>query len=62
MRKVDYGRIVNVASTMGSWTEMGGAEAERSPAEGADTAVWIATLDDGGPTGGFFRDRKMIAW
>jgi NAD(P)-dependent dehydrogenase (short-subunit alcohol dehydrogenase family) len=22
MRKVDYGRIVNVASTMGSWTEM----------------------------------------
>ena len=29
--------------------------------EGADTAVWLATLDDGGPTGGFFRDGKMIA-
>ena len=43
-------------------TEMGGAEAERSPAEGAETAVRLATLDDGGPTGGFFRDRKMIAW
>jgi hypothetical protein len=41
---------------------MGGAEAERSPTEGADTAVWLTTLDDGGPTGGFFRDRKMIAW
>jgi NAD(P)-dependent dehydrogenase (short-subunit alcohol dehydrogenase family) len=43
-------------------TEMGGANAERSPEEGADTAVWLATLPDDGPTGGFFRDRKPIAW
>ena len=43
-------------------TEMGGASAERSPEEGADTAVWLATLPDDGPTGGFFRDRKSIAW
>lgn len=43
-------------------TDMGGAQADRSPEEGADTAVWLATLPDDGPTGGFFRDRKQIPW
>lgn len=43
-------------------TDMGGEEAERDVAEGADTAVWLATLPDGGPSGGFFRDRKPIEW
>ena len=43
-------------------TRMGGQSATRSPDEGADTAVWLATLADDGPTGGFFRDRKRIDW
>lgn len=43
-------------------TRMGGQGATRSPEEGADTAVWLATLPDDGPTGGFFRDRKAIDW
>lgn len=43
-------------------TRMGGQSATRSPDEGADTAVWLATLPDDGPTGGFFRDRKRIEW
>ena len=43
-------------------TDMGGANAERTVEEGADTAVWLATLPEDGPTGGFFRDRKPIAW
>ena len=43
-------------------TDMGGPEAPRTPAQGADTAVWLATLPDDGPTGGFFRDREAIAW
>ena len=43
-------------------TRMGGEGATRSPDEGADTAVWLATLPDDGPTGGFFRDRKRIQW
>ena len=43
-------------------TDMGGPGAPRTPAQGADTAVWLATLPDGGPTGGFFRDRKSIPW
>ncbi len=34
----------------------------RSVEEGADTIVWLATLPDGGPNGGFFRDRKPIPW
>ncbi len=43
-------------------TDMGGSAAPRSVEQGADTAVWLATLPDGGPTGGFFRDRKPIPW
>jgi NAD(P)-dependent dehydrogenase (short-subunit alcohol dehydrogenase family) len=43
-------------------TRMGGDGATRSPDEGADTAVWLATLPDDGPTGVFFRDRKPIEW
>lgn len=43
-------------------TRMGGPGATRSPEEGADTALWLATLPEDGPTGGFFRDRKPIAW
>jgi NAD(P)-dependent dehydrogenase (short-subunit alcohol dehydrogenase family) len=43
-------------------TDMGGPNAPRSVGQGADTAVWLATLADGGPSGGFFRDRKPIAW
>jgi len=43
-------------------TDMGGPSAPRSLAQGADTAVWLATLPEGGPSGGFFRDRKPIPW
>jgi len=43
-------------------TDMGGPSAPRSPEEGADTIVWLATLPDRGPTAGFFRDRRPIAW
>lgn len=43
-------------------TRMGGAGANRSVEEGADTALWLATLGAAGPTGGFFRDRKRIDW
>ena len=43
-------------------TGMGGDHAPRTPAQAAETAVWLATLPDDGPTGSFFRDRKPIAW
>ena len=43
-------------------TRMGGTAANRSPEEGADTALWLATLPEDGPTGGFFRDRAPLGW
>ncbi|HEY6160432.1 MAG TPA: SDR family oxidoreductase [Bacteroidia bacterium] len=42
-------------------TDMGGKGAPRSVAEGADTAVWLATADNI-PTGKIFQDRKQIEW
>jgi NAD(P)-dependent dehydrogenase (short-subunit alcohol dehydrogenase family) len=30
--------------------------------EGAASVVWAATLPDGSPTGGFFRDGKSLTW
>lgn len=43
-------------------TDMGGSHAPRSVEQGADSIVWLATLPDNGPTGGFFHDRKRVAW
>jgi NAD(P)-dependent dehydrogenase (short-subunit alcohol dehydrogenase family) len=43
-------------------TEMGGKGATRDVEAGADTVVWLATLGEDGPTGGFFYDRKPMAW
>ncbi|MCA9394050.1 MAG: SDR family oxidoreductase [Candidatus Omnitrophica bacterium] len=43
-------------------TDMGGPNATRELPEGADTAVYLATLPEDGPTGGFFRDRKPFEW
>jgi NAD(P)-dependent dehydrogenase (short-subunit alcohol dehydrogenase family) len=43
-------------------TDMGGPSAPRSPEQGADTIVWLATLPTDGPTGGFFHDRRAIEW
>ena len=43
-------------------TRMGGAGANLSPEEGAETAIWLATLPDDGPTGRFFRRRREIPW
>ncbi len=34
----------------------------QDPEQGAETPVWLATLPDGGPTGGFFRERQPIPW
>jgi NAD(P)-dependent dehydrogenase (short-subunit alcohol dehydrogenase family) len=59
-----HGRGVLANSVDPGWvrTDMGGLSAPRSVEEGADTIVWLATLPDDGPTGGFFRDRRPIAW
>jgi NAD(P)-dependent dehydrogenase (short-subunit alcohol dehydrogenase family) len=56
------GVLVNCADPGWVRTDMGGDAAPRSVEEGADTIVWLATLPDDGPTGGFFHDRKRIDW
>ena len=44
-------------------TDMGGPMGAQKPVEdGASGIVWLATLPDDGPTGGFFRDGKPIAF
>jgi NAD(P)-dependent dehydrogenase (short-subunit alcohol dehydrogenase family) len=53
---------VNAADPGWVRTRMGGAGAPRSIEEGADTLVWLATLDDDGPTGGLFHDRRRVPW
>jgi NAD(P)-dependent dehydrogenase (short-subunit alcohol dehydrogenase family) len=58
------GTGIKVNAACPGWvrTEMGGPGATRSVEEGAATPVWLATLPDSGPTGGFFRDKKSIPW
>ena len=56
------GILVNSMSPGWVRTDMGGEEAPRSVAEGAETAVWLSLLPSSGPTGQFFRDRQPIPW
>ena len=58
----DDGVLVNAACPGWVKTDMGGAGAYREIDEGADTPVWLATLPDDGPTGGFFRNREPLPW
>lgn len=41
-------------------TDMGGTSAPRTPEQGADTAIWLATEAPHQETGEFWRDRKII--
>ena len=56
------GVLVNAVDPGWVRTDMGGQSAPRSVEQGAETAVWLATLPESGPTGVFFRDRRAIAW
>lgn len=54
--------LVNASCPGWVRTELGGDDAPLSVAQGADTAVWLATLPAGGPSGGLFRERAPYPW
>jgi hypothetical protein len=43
-------------------TDMGGPEAPRSVAEGADTPVWLSRFRPGSPGGRLWKDRSVVDW
>jgi NAD(P)-dependent dehydrogenase (short-subunit alcohol dehydrogenase family) len=64
MIAAEAGSQVKVNCCSPGWvaTRMGGAGAPTPVEEGADTAVWLATLPDDGPTDGFFYRRERLPW
>jgi NAD(P)-dependent dehydrogenase (short-subunit alcohol dehydrogenase family) len=57
------GVLVNSACPGFVKTDMGGPMGAQKPVEdGAAGVVWLATLPDDGPTGGFFRDGEPVVF
>ena len=58
------GTTIKVNSAHPGWvrTDMGGPHAPLTPAEGAETAVRLATLGPDGPTGKFFHEVEELPW
>lgn len=58
----DQGLLAN--SVCPGWvrTEMGGADADRSLEQGAETPTWLARFRPESPAGLFWRDREVIDW
>lgn len=58
------GFLVDAICPNHSRTDMGGPDAPRSAAEGAETAIWLATREfkTGDQTGVLWEDREVIPW
>ena len=58
----ERGLLANAVRPGAVRTDMGADDAPRSPAEGADTPVWLARFRSGSPDGRFWLDRSPIPW
>ncbi len=54
--------LVNLACPGFVATDLNGFRGVRTPEEGAQVAIRLATLPDDGPTGGYFEDAGEIPW
>lgn len=58
----DTNILINAVNPGRVRTRLTGMRGIRTTAEGAETAVRLATLADGGPSGKFFKDDKEVPW
>jgi NAD(P)-dependent dehydrogenase (short-subunit alcohol dehydrogenase family) len=56
------GILINAACPGLVATDFNGFHGPRTPEQGAATAIRLATLPDGGPSGSFFEDEGVIPW
>ncbi len=54
--------LINAACPGYVATDLNGFRGVRTPQQGATTPIRLATLPDGGPTGGFFEDAGVVPW
>lgn len=58
----DTGILINAACPGFVATDLNGFRGHRTPEQGAAIAIHLATLPNGGPTGGYFEDAGPIPW
>ncbi len=54
--------LINAACPGLVATDFTGFHGSRTPEQGAATAIRLATLPDGGPSGSFFEDAGVVPW
>ena len=58
----DTGILINAGCPGYTATDLNGFRGFRTPEQGAAIGIRLATLPDGGPTGGFFEDAGVVPW